>query len=285
MEWEDREESANVEDMRGRGRTGLVVGGGGLIVLIIAIFLGVDPQKIAALLGQPGPGNQQQVDRPTNASEDRLKQFVGVVLGDTERVWDEEFRKMGKTYQRPKLDLFDDPIPSACGMADSAVGPFYCPGDSKVYLDMSFFKEMEQKLNAPGEFARAYVIAHEVGHHVQRLLGYTRDADHLPASGGRTARSEASVRMELQADYLAGVWAHHMQKKYNFLEQGDIESALNAASQIGDDKLQKQATGVVRPDSFTHGTSRQRVRWFSQGLRTGDVNQAKLLFSLPYNEL
>ena len=186
-------------------------------------------------------------------------------------------------YQKPYL--VSSTIRSFClRLADSAVGPFIVPRQ-QGYLDLSFFKDMEQKLHAPGEFARAYVIAHEVGHHVQRQLGYTREADHLRASGGRAATSQASVRMELQAEYLAGVWAYHMQKKYSFLEPGDIESALNAASQIGDDKLQKQATGVVRPDSFTHGTSRQRVRWFSQGFRTGDVDQAKLLFSLPYNEL
>jgi predicted metalloprotease len=288
MEWEGREESSNVEDRRGPGRTGIMVGGGGLVVLLIALFFGVDPQKLAALLGQAGPGPDQagQVDdRPKNPAEARLEHFAKTIFGDTERIWDELFRRMGRTYDKPILVLFNEQVQSGCGLADSGVGPFYCPLDSRVYIDLSFYKDLERKLNAPGEFARAYVLAHEVGHHVQRLLGYSTTADRMRQKGGRAADSQASVRLELQADYLAGVWAHHGQKQFKFLEPGDIESALNAASQIGDDKLQKQATGRVRPDSFTHGTSKQRVRWFSEGFKSGSVDGAKQLFELNYNEL
>jgi predicted metalloprotease len=239
------------------------------------------------LLGQvQGPNQAGQVeDRPEDPERARLKHFARVIFGDTERVWDDQFRRMGKVYEKPTLVTFDKQTETGCGLADSGVGPFYCPADSKVYIDLSFYQDLERKLNAPGEFARAYVLAHEVGHHVQRLLGYSRAADRLRASGGGGAESQASVRLELQADYLAGVWAHHGQQKYKFLEPGDIESALNAASQIGDDKLQKQATGRVRPDSFTHGTSKQRVRWFSEGFKTGSVEGASQLFELPYNRL
>jgi predicted metalloprotease len=176
-------------------------------------------------------------------------------------------------------------VRSACGEADSAVGPFYCPGDSKVYIDLDFYRDMQKKLNAPGEFARAYVVAHEVGHHVQRLLGYSARADDARASGSEIESKHASVRLELQADYLAGVWAFHAQKKFNYLEQGDVETALNAAFEIGDDRLQKKATGRVVPDSFTHGTSKQRQRWFMQGFKTGDVNGARALFELNYRDL
>ena len=287
MKLDDREESSNVEDERGRGRTGLVLGGGGIVVVLIALFLGVDPQKLAGLLGQQqGPGAAgQEEDKPKDPAEERLAHFAKVVFGDTERVWTELFRQMGKEYQLPVLHLFSGRVDSACGQASAAVGPFYCGGDSKVYIDLSFYRDMEEKLKAPGEFARAYVLAHEVGHHVQRLLGYSRMAEQMRASGGKAAASQSSVRLELQADYLAGVWAHHAQRKFNFLEPGDVESALTAANQIGDDKLQKDATGVIRPDSFTHGTSKQRMRWFSQGFKTGDVSQAKLLFDLPYDKL
>jgi len=286
MKLGDREESQNVEDERGKGRTGLVLGGGGLVIVLIALFLGVDPQKLAGLIGQQqGPDAAQRDDRPQDPAQERLAHFAKVVFGDTERVWDEQFRQMGKEYQRPVLHLFDGRVDSACGSANAQVGPFYCGGDSRVYIDLSFYRDLEQKLGAKGEFARAYVLAHEVGHHVQRLLGYSKRAEQMRASGGRAAASQASVRQELQADYLAGVWAYHAQRKFNFLEPGDIESALNAANQIGDDKLQKDATGVVRPDSFTHGTSRQRMRWFTQGFKTGDVSQAKQLFELDYDKL
>jgi uncharacterized protein len=287
MKLGDREESSNVDDERGRGRTGIALGGGGIIVILIALFFGVDPQKIMNLIGQqPGPAGQDQVDdRPKDPAEEKLAHEVKVIFGDTERVWTKQFRAMGKEYAMPRLDLFEGRVESACGNASAAVGPFYCAGDSKVYIDLSFYRDLAHKLHAPGQFAQAYVIAHEVGHHVQRLLGYTRAADQMRASGGRSAESQASVRLELQADYFAGVWAHYAQEEFKFLEPGDIDSALNAANQIGDDKLQKEATGVVRPDSFTHGTSRQRTRWFRQGFQTGDIAGAKQLFALPYDQL
>jgi predicted metalloprotease len=200
-------------------------------------------------------------------------------------IWDEQFRKMGRSYQKPVLVLFTDQVETACGGADTAVGPFYCPGDSRVYIDLSFYKDMQRKLNAPGDFARAYVIAHEVGHHVQRLLGYADQVDEARRTKSKPEANQMSVRLELQADYLAGVWAYHGQKKFNFLDPGDIESALNAAFQIGDDRLQKKARGYVIPDSFTHGTSAQRQRWFKKGFDTGDVGKARELFELDYGDL
>jgi predicted metalloprotease len=286
MEWEDRPESENVDDRRGSGtRTGLALGGGGLVILLLALIFGVDPQKIAGLLGQPqGPGAAAPADGPPAAAdpeEERQAHFSKVIFHDTEVVWDDLFQRMGKQYRKPILVLFSGQVDSACGLAESAVGPFYCPGDSQVYLDLSFYRDMQRKLNAPGDFARAYVIAHEVGHHVQRLLGYGRRSEQRSSP----ERHQMSVRMELQADYLAGVWAHHGQQKFHFLERGDIESALNAAFQIGDDRLQKKARGYVVPDSFTHGTSRQRQRWFEEGFRTGEVDRARKLFELDYNSL
>lgn len=289
MQWEGREESENVEDRRGsRGKAGLVIGGGaGLVVLVLALVLGVDPQKLAEIAGQgQGPGQgEQQPDRPPDPAEEKMAHFSKVVFHDTEVVWDAQFKKMGKHYEKPVLVLFTDQVRSACGTADTAVGPFYCPGDSRVYIDLSFYRDMERKLNAPGEFARAYVIAHEVGHHVQRLLGYSRRVDEIRRTGNKLEINHASVRLELQADFLAGVWAHHAEKQFKFLDKGDLESALNAAFEIGDDRLQKKARGSVMPDSFTHGTSKQRMRWFKLGFDTGDVSKAKLLFDLDYNQL
>jgi uncharacterized protein len=193
---------------------------------------------------------------------------------------------MGKTYTKPTLVLFDDQVESACGLTDAAVGPFYCPGDSKVYIDLSFYKVLDEKLQSPGEFARAYVLAHEVGHHVQRLLGYSAREEQLRRTGNKVDKNNASVRLELQADYFAGVWAHYMREKYpNMLEKGDLESATNAAFHIGDDVLQRQAGRRVAPDSFTHGTAKQRQRWFLEGFNTGSIPGAARLFDLPYNEL
>ncbi|MCC6418723.1 MAG: neutral zinc metallopeptidase [Gemmataceae bacterium] len=288
MEWEGREESSNVEDRRAFGTKAAVIGGGSIIVVVIALLLGVNPQKLADMFGGAGGApdpNQPQVQRKASPEEERQAKFTRVILHDTEVVWDDLFRRMGKTYQKPVLVLFSGSVSSACGMADSAVGPFYCPGDSKIYIDLSFYQDMERKLNAPGEFARAYVIAHEVGHHVQRLLGYSARVDEVRRRGDKIQANQASVRLELQADFLAGVWAHHGQKRFNFLEKGDIDSALNAAFEIGDDRLQKKGRGRVVPDSFTHGTSQQRMRWFREGFDTGNVNRASLLFELPYDEL
>jgi predicted metalloprotease len=288
MEWEDRQESENVEDRRAFGRkAGLAVGGvGGLVVILLALFLGVDPQKLLQGGGQgPGPGPEAPPAAPADPQEERLAHFTKVVFHDTEVVWTELFQQMGKRYKEPVLVLFSGQVDSACGMAESATGPFYCPGDSRVYIDLSFYKDMERKLHAPGEFARAYVIAHEVGHHVQRLLGYSARDGGDGRGFGRLESHHGSVRLELQADYLAGVWAYHGQKKFHFLEPGDVESALHAAFEIGDDRLQKKARGYVVPDSFTHGTSRQRMRWFKEGFQTGDVGKARLLFDLDYNQL
>lgn len=289
MQWEDREESQNVEDRRSWGGKGLAIGGiggvGGIIILVVALMLGVDPQQLF------GPGGIPQGGAPAvgknaqpDPAEERVAHFTKVVFHDTEVVWDQLFHKMGKVYQKPTLVLFSGQVDSACGMADSAVGPFYCPGDSKVYIDLSFYRDMERKLNAPGEFARAYVIAHEVGHHVQKLLGYSARVSEARRAG-RADANRMSVRLELQADFLAGVWAHHGQRQFKFLEPGDIDSALNAAFEIGDDRLQSKARGRVVPDSFTHGTSRQRQRWFRDGFETGDVRRAAQLFEVPYNEL
>ena len=257
MDWEGREESGNVEDRRGIGKTGLAIGGGaGLLVAIVALFLGVDPQKLAGLIGNgPADGGDQQQQAPADPAEERQAHFSKVIFGDTERVWEPLFRDMGKQYKKPTLVLYTGQVETACGQGEAAVGPFYCGGDSKVYIDLSFYREMEKKLGAPGDFARAYVIAHEVGHHVQRLLGYADPVDRARRTQSKTEANQMSVRLELQADFLAGVWAYHGQKQFNFLKPGDIESALNAAHQIGDDYLQKRTTGRIVPDSFTHGTS------------------------------
>ena len=291
MKTEGREESGNVEDRRGMPvKTGLALGGGGLgvvAIIILAVVLGVDPQK---LLNAPGvgPGVQQvddTQDRPKDPEEEEMAHFAKVVFHDTEVIWGEQFRKMGRRYDEPILHLFTGEVQTDCGGAESASGPFYCPADSRVYIDLSFYKDMQRKLNAPGDFARAYVIAHEVGHHVQRLLGYSRRVDEARRSGNKVEANHMSVRLELQADYLAGVWAYYGQKKFDFLEKGDLESALNAANQIGDDRLQKKARGYVVPDSFTHGRSDQRMRWFKKGFETGDVDKARELFDLDYEDL
>lgn len=285
MDWEDRPESQNVEDVRGVGRqAGLAIGGlGGVILVILAVIFGVDPRQFLHRGGQGGGGPSQA--RLASPEEEKLAHFAKVIFHDTEVVWTEQFEKMGKTYKKPTLVLFTGQVDSACGRATAAVGPFYCPGDEKVYLDLSFFYEMQRKLDAPGDFARAYVIAHEVGHHVQNLLGYTERVDGARQSMSKVEANRMSVRLELQADYLAGVWAHHGQEQFHFLQPGDVETALNAANQIGDDRLQKRARGYVVPDSFTHGTSAQRVRWFKKGFETGDVEGARALFDLSYNDL
>ena len=256
------------------GGGGLAVGGGlgTLVILGIALLLGVDPR---ALLEQvptesaPPAGTGQ----PAGGAGVESAQFISTVLADTEDVWNAQFRQMGRDYREPTLVLFNDQVRSACGGASSAVGPFYCPADQKVYLDLSFFDELRSRFGAAGDFAQAYVVAHEVGHHVQNQLGITGKVDSLRGRVSQTEYNRLSVRLELQADFLAGVWAHHAQRSQNILEPGDLEEALKAASAIGDDKLQKQGQGYVVPDSFTHGSSEQRVRWFRRGFETGDVNQ------------
>jgi hypothetical protein len=205
--------------------------------------------------------------------QDELARFVSVVLADTEKVWTEQFRRMGETYRVPQLVLFSGRVSSACGLASSATGPFYCPGDQKVYVDLSFYEELKEQFDAPGDFAQAYVIAHEVGHHVQKLLGITDQVDAMRGRVSKQQENELSVRLELQADFLAGMWAHHAEKNWKILEAGDVEEALNAATAIGDDRIQQRTQGHVVPDSFTHGSSAQRLRWFRKGLQTGDFKQ------------
>jgi uncharacterized protein len=274
MRWREGRQSENVEDRRGVSRGGMAIGGGlgGIVILVIALLLGADPRQLLEQLPSDEQAPATQSSRPINPQEDELRQFVGAVLADTEDVWNDIFRKMGRQYREPKLVLFTDQVQSACGVAGAAVGPFYCPDDEKLYIDLSFYRELKTRFRAPGDFAQAYVIAHEVGHHVQQLLG---TMDQVNSARRRMREAEAnqlSVRLELQADFLAGVWAHYAQSRGK-LEQGDVEEALGAASAIGDDRLQRESRGYVVPDSFTHGTSEQRIRWFRKGLETGDIHQ------------
>jgi predicted metalloprotease len=249
------------------GAGGLVVGGGviGVIFYLINLFLGGDTSQLPS----PGQPQQQEASTTENKQDDERAAFVKVVLGYTEDVWKQLFREQGKTYQEPVLVLFRDRVESACGLASAASGPFYCQQDQKVYIDLSFYEQLQSRLNAPGDFAMAYVIAHEVGHHVQNLLGVMRNRANLQGGNG----NKSSVMLELQADFLAGVWAHHAQQMKSILDPGDIEEALNAANAIGDDRLQKEQQGYVVPESFTHGTSKQRMYWFKKGFDTGDINQ------------
>lgn len=272
MKWFGRRESGNVDDQRGGGGRGIALGGGGIIVVIIAILLGKDPSQLLSLLNGGGQATEQR--DPSAPDPDSMKvKFVKVVLADTEDVWDSLFRVQGKTYEKPRLVLFTDQVQSACGGATSATGPFYCPGDAKVYIDLSFYDELQNRFKASGDFAEAYVIAHEVGHHIQNLLGTSEKVQRERSRLSETEYNKLSVKLELQADFYAGVWAHHDQKTKHILEEGDIEEALNAANAIGDDHLQKQMQGRVTPDSFTHGTSEQRMYWFKKGFDTGDVRQ------------
>lgn len=275
MRWRGRRESTNVEDRRGLGRGGMAVGGGlGTIVLVVlALLFGADPRELLDQ-GQGGsdPRGGTQTTRQVNPQEDDLKSFTSVVLADTEDVWNTLFQQAGRRYREPTLTLFTGQTRSACGAAGASVGPFYCPGDEKVYIDLSFYRDMRTKLGAPGDFAQAYVIAHEVGHHVQNLLGTMEQVDAQRGRISETQNNRLSVMLELQADFYAGVWAHYAERR-GIVEPGDIEEALGAASAVGDDRLQQRGQGYVVPDSFTHGTSEQRVRWFRRGYETGDLRQ------------
>ncbi|WIX03516.1 neutral zinc metallopeptidase [Pseudomonas sp. AR5] len=273
MRWKRARRSDNVVDAR--GRSGMRLGGGlGLggvvIVVVLSLLTGQDPlQLLGQLAGQDGSTVQQQ--RPSATGDDPQVDFVRAILGDTEDTWQALFRQSGEQYRDPTLVLFRGGVNSACGFASAAVGPFYCPGDQQVYLDLQFFDEMARRFSAAGDFAQAYVIAHEVGHHVQTLLGVSQQVQQARARGARLEGDNGLlVRQELQADCLAGVWAHHAQQRHDWLEQGDLEEALNAASAIGDDRLQQQSQGRVVPDAFTHGTSAQRVRWFRTGFDSGE---------------
>jgi len=275
MKWQGRRQSDNVEDRRGVSGRGLAVGGVGGLGIVIAILyflLGGNPADIPQSM-QVDPPAASGAGEPLSAKDQEMGQFVSTVLASIEDVWREQFRAEGNTYVAPKLVLFSGQVDSACGYAGASSGPFYCPGDSKVYIDLSFFEQMQRQLNAPGDFALAYVIAHEVGHHVQNLLGIN---DQVMAQRGRVSEKDFNkllVRMELQADFLAGVWAHYANLEKDFLEPGDIEEGMNAASAVGDDRIMRQTQGYVVPDAFTHGTSEQRLRWFKKGLDTGDIRQ------------
>jgi len=273
MRWKGRKESSNVEDRRGmspRGK-GMVGGGIGTIaIVLVVLLLGGDPTSILQ--------NVQTTDQTTNsnyietAEDKELAQFVGVVLAETESVWHAIFKEEGSTYREPKLVLFSGQVESACGVAGASTGPFYCPGDEKLYIDLSFFEELQKRFKAPGDFAMAYVIAHEVGHHIQNLTGVMDKMNELRSRVSKDEYNKYSVRLELQADFYAGIWAHYTEQQ-NLLESGDLDEALNAASAVGDDNIQKQAQGYVVPESFTHGTSAQRKKWFYKGFTSGDINQ------------
>lgn len=273
MRWRTGRESDNVEDRRGLGAVPTIAGGGigTIILLLLAVFFGFDPTMLLQSGSPSGVPSQQSAAVPPG--QDDLRKFVSVVLADTEDTWRDLFRRMGGTYQDPKLVLFSGAVQSACGFARAAVGPFYCPADQKVYIDLDFYQELKNRFHAPGDFAQAYVIAHEIGHHVQNLFGISDKVESLRARAGEAEANALSVRLELQADCLAGVWAYHANQARQILESGDIEEGLNAASAIGDDRMQMQARGYVAPDSFTHGSSAQRVRWFKRGITRGDLRQ------------
>jgi predicted metalloprotease len=281
MRWQGNRESDNVEDARGSGGGGRGFGFGGrsigvgsvVVALVAGWIFGINPLTILGLMSGGGAPQMQQAPAGKPPANDEMARFVSVVLADTEDVWRAKFQQAGATYREPKLRLFRGSEPTACGTGQSAMGPFYCPGDEKVYIDLNFYEVMKSRLGAPGDFAQAYVIAHEVGHHVQNLMGITGKVDSLRGRESSAQQNAMSVRVELQADCFAGVWAHDAQAARQILEQGDVEEALNAATQIGDDALQRKSQGTVVPESFTHGTSAQRVTWFKRGLQSGSVAQ------------
>ena len=275
MRWIGGRESSNVDDRRGIGAGGIAVGGGilGVIVVILQLLLGGGGGDGSQVPQIQIPGQTQELTPEEKAADDERAKFVRVVLAYTEDVWNQLFTEQGSQYREPTLVLFRGSVQSACGMASSASGPFYCPGDQELYIDLSFYQELEQRFQAPGDFAMAYVVAHEVGHHIQKLVGTSDKMDRLRQQLSREEYNKYSVMLELQADFLAGVWAHHAQKMMNILEAGDIDEALNAANAIGDDRLQKETQGYIVPESFTHGTSQQRIFWFKKGFQTGDMRQ------------
>lgn len=275
MQWRGRRASTNVDDRRGISGGGVAAGGGviGLIIYLVYSFLGGGSGE-APPIPQFDPTTQNTTLSPEEkAADDERAEFVKVVLAETEDVWNKIYQEQGSRYQEPTLVLFRGSVASACGNASSATGPFYCPGDNQLYIDLSFYQELQDRFNAPGDFAMAYVVAHEVGHHIQNLNGTSEKVQRMRSQLSETEYNKYSVMLELQADFLAGVWAHHTQKMKNILDPGDIDEALNAANAIGDDRLQKESTGRVVPDAFTHGTSAQRVYWFKKGYQTGDVSQ------------
>ena len=277
MKWTGRRESSNVDDRRGLSGGKIAAGGGvvGIVIYLLYTLLSgnnVDPSQIQQQLSEQTNQSSQLTPEEQKADDERAS-FVKVVLAETEDVWNKIFAQKKQQYSEPTLVLFLGVVESACGNASAASGPFYCPGDNKLYIDLSFYQDLQYKLNAPGDFPMAYVVAHEVGHHIQNLMGTADKANRLRQQLSETAFNKYSVMMELQADFYAGVWAHHAQKMKDILDADDIDEALNAASAIGDDRLQKQATGQVMPDAFTHGTSAQRMYWFKKGYETGDIKQ------------
>ena len=276
MRWKDGRQSTNVEDRRGRRLPGKVKGGGiGILLLaLVAMYFGIDPALVLNMgeeLQSTSPG--QSVPVQQTAEQEELVAFVSVVLADTEDTWNQIFTASGNKYSEPTLVLFSGAVQSACGYAQAAMGPFYCPADKKVYIDLSFYQDLKKQLNSPGDFAQAYVIAHEIGHHVQNLIGISNKVHQQRNHVSQTAYNKLSVKLELQADCMAGIWANRANRVRHIIEPGDIDEALNAASNIGDDRLQQQSRGYVTPDSFTHGSSAQRVRWFKHGYETGDLSQ------------
>lgn len=286
MKWTGRRESSNVDDRRGISGGTLAASGGiaGLVIYLLYTYMSggsIDPSQVQQKLQ---PQTEQRTLTPEEqAADDERAKFVKVVVAETEDVWNKLFTESGNQYTEPTLVLFRDAVASACGNASSSSGPFYCPGDNKLYIDLSFYQELQDKLNAPGDFAMAYVVAHEVGHHIQNLMGTADKVNRKRQELDETAFNRYSVMMELQADFYAGVWAHHAQKMKNILDPGDIDEALNAANAIGDDRLQRQATGQVMPDAFTHGTSAQRMYWFKKGFETGDIKQGDTFKDASFN--
>lgn len=273
MRWQNREQSSNVEDRRGRTikRVGGGIGIGAILMAVFALIMGENPLNV---LQQVTNQQTEEVATGTNKQDEVLTQFVGVVLKETESVWSKVFREqLNEQYIEPKLVLYSGEDNTGCGYAQSTTGPFYCPADQRVYIDLSFYEELQTRFKAPGDFAMAYIIAHEVGHHVQNLLGITTEVENQRRRLSEAEGNKLSVALELQADFLAGIWAHYTQKMENLLEKGDLEEALNAASSVGDDRIQMEARGYVVPDAFTHGTSAQRMFWFKKGYETGDINQ------------
>jgi uncharacterized protein len=274
MRWKGRKGSSNVEDRRGRGGSKIAIGGlGAVILIVVTLLFGGNPLELLNQIDLGGGNPAYETSAPPTAEQDELASFVSVVLADTEQVWGKLFSERGQSYRKPTLVMFTNTVQSACGSASSATGPFYCPADEKIYIDLSFYNDLKDKFQAPGDFAMAYVIAHEVGHHVQNLLGVSDRMAEMRSQLSEKEYNQYSVKVELQADFYAGVWAYHNQDLNNVLEPGDIEEALAAANAIGDDRLQKQSQGKIMPDSFTHGTSAQRMHWFNMGYKTGDVSK------------
>ncbi|MBK7142526.1 MAG: zinc metallopeptidase [bacterium] len=275
MKWQGRRVSSNVEDRRRFGGKGIAMGGGlgGIVIVVLYLMLGGNPDQLMQTLQPGGTEMSTGAEQPLSAQQEQEGQFVGVILAETEDVWGQIFAANGESYRQPRLVLFSNQISSACGHAGASAGPFYCPTDERVYIDLEFFAQMQAQLGARGDFALAYVIAHEVGHHIQNQMGTMQQVQSQRDQLSEAEYNRLSVRLELQADFLAGVWAHYAARTAGLLEEGDIEEGINAASAVGDDRIMKQTQGYVVPDGFTHGTSEQRVRWFLKGYQSGDVSQ------------